>query len=98
MRSISSIFYFLLALVAISTTVPGFAQERDIGGLGLAVYTDTNFCGAIATLRQDEPDLGRVELRRPLRHLGPERARPGCFWAGGSCRLRASATSQSTVR
>lgn len=77
MRTISSIVFSLLALVATSTTVPSFAQERELGGGGLTVYTDVNFRGAVATFRQDEPDLGRVGVNDMISSL---RAGPGERW------------------
>ncbi|NML60920.1 hypothetical protein HHL21_07435 [Massilia sp. RP-1-19] len=78
MRTISSIVYSLLALVAISTTVPSFSQEqREIGGVGLTVYTDVNFRGAIATFRQDEPDLRRSGINDTISSL---RVEPGERW------------------
>lgn len=77
MRSISAIVHFLLALVAISATVPSFAQERELGGEGLTVYTDVSFRGAAATFRQDEPDLARLGVNDMISSL---RAGPGERW------------------
>jgi hypothetical protein len=77
MRTISSIVYSLLALVAISTTVPGFAQQRELGGVGLTVYTDVDFRGAVATFRQDEPDLSRTGLNDMISSM---RVGPGERW------------------
>lgn len=77
MRTISSIATALLALLAIGTTAPAFAQERELGGAGLTVYTDVDFRGAVATFRQDEPDLGRVGLNDTISSL---RVEPGERW------------------
>lgn len=74
MRTISSIVYSLIALVAISVTVPGHAQERD---MGLTVYTDADFRGVVTTFRHDEPDLDRIGLNDRISSL---RVGPGERW------------------
>ncbi|HEU4851496.1 MAG TPA: beta/gamma crystallin-related protein, partial [Telluria sp.] len=77
MRTISSIVYSLIALVAISVTVPGHAQDREMSGMGLTVYTDAEFRGAITTFRHDEPDLERIGLNDMISSL---RVGPGERW------------------
>lgn len=77
MRSISKIVHFLLMLLAIGTAMPGFAQQRELGGLGLTVYTDVDFRGAVATFRQDEPDLRRTGLNDMISSM---RVGPGERW------------------
>lgn len=77
MRTISSIVYSLLTLVAVSLSVPGFAQEREIGGVGLTVYSDAEFRGSVVSFRQDEPDLDRVGINDRISSL---RVGPGERW------------------
>jgi hypothetical protein len=44
---------------AIWTMAVGSAQERQMGGVGITVYTDSNFRGKSATFREDVTDLSR---------------------------------------
>jgi hypothetical protein len=52
------------------------ATERDIGGVGITVFEDTNFRGATVTFRENVPDLGRFNFNdkiSSLRVAGSER-------------------------
>ena len=53
----SSVWTIFLALLVSTASITLGSQERQIGGVGLTVYSDTNFRGRNATFRQDTPDL-----------------------------------------
>jgi hypothetical protein len=40
----------------------GFAQERQIGGVGLTIFAERSFRGRSATLREDTPNLQTIGL------------------------------------
>jgi hypothetical protein len=46
----------ILGAVALSQPV-GFSQERQVGGVGLTVFTEPGFSGRSATIRVDTPNL-----------------------------------------
>ena len=54
--------YSLLVVSVASRTTTVFAQERQMGGLGITVFTDRNFHGKSATYREEIPDLEPLGL------------------------------------
>ena len=66
----------LVAAVIGAASLAG-AQERQIGGVGLTVFTDYDFRGKSATLRQQEPDLARLGLNDVISSL---KVAPGEQW------------------
>jgi hypothetical protein len=52
----------LLVVAAIGTVVVSSAQERQLGGVGITIFTDSNFRGKSATFREDVSDLVRHGL------------------------------------
>ncbi len=66
-------------------------QDRQIGGIGIAVFSDSNYRGRNATFRSDTPDLGPYELNDRISSL---RVAPGEIWEacehanyGGRCQV-----------
>lgn len=47
----------LLVVAAFGAVTPNFAQERQMGGVGITVFADLYFRGKSATYRQDVPNL-----------------------------------------
>ena len=67
-----SLFVFAISLMlmnAVPITAPNYAQERQMGGLGITVFVDPNFNGKSATFRQDIPDLRPLGLDDRIRSL-----------------------------
>ncbi len=67
------------------------AQQRQIGGVGIAVFSDSNYRGRNATFRTDTPDLGPYDLNDRISSL---RVAPGEVWEvcenanyGGRCQV-----------
>jgi Beta/Gamma crystallin len=54
---------------AIWTMAVGSAQERQMGGVGITVYTDSNFRGKSATFREDVTDLSRHGINDKISSL-----------------------------
>jgi hypothetical protein len=82
-----------VAVVFISTfQIPSAAgQFRQVGGVGITVFEDTNFRGESATFREDVPDLRRFSLNDRITSL---RVAPGELWEacididyGGRCQV-----------
>lgn len=66
------------ALIALlGPTAMSSAQERHMGGVGITVFTDSNFRGSSATFREDVPDLNRFGLNDQVSSL---RVAPGEQW------------------
>jgi Beta/Gamma crystallin len=67
------------ALVVSVIGIPslGSAQEREMGGVGLTVYTDYNFRGKSATLREQVADFKNLGLNDVVSSL---RVAPGEQW------------------
>jgi hypothetical protein len=57
--------------------VMSFAQERQMGGAGITVFTNSNFRGKSATFRADVSDLVRHDLNNKISSL---RVGPGEQW------------------
>src|SRR5262245_27578076 len=67
-----------LLLVFVSIAImTGFAQERQMGGVGITVFADRNFRGRTATFRNDVSDLGPTGLNDRISSL---RVGPGEKW------------------
>lgn len=73
MKLVRSFIFILLAITGFAA--PSFAQVPDYGGM--MVYSDVDFRGSVATLRQDEPDLGRIGLNDTISSI---RVTPGEQW------------------
>jgi hypothetical protein len=65
------------------------AQERQVGGVGLTVFVDSNYRGEVLTFRTDMPNLATVNLSRLISSL---QVGPGEQWEvcdepnyGGAC-------------
>src|SRR5215831_18406457 len=69
MRALFVFAVFLMLFIAIPTTAPSVAQERQMGGIGITVFADLNFRGKTATFRQDVPDLRPMGLDNRIRSL-----------------------------
>lgn len=67
----------LLVVAAVGTTVLSFAQERQMGGVGITVFTDQNFRGKSSTFRQDVPNLDPLGLNDDVSSI---RVGPGEQW------------------
>ncbi len=67
----------VLIVAAIGTMVVSYAQERQMGGVGITVFTDSNFRGKSATFRQDVSDLANHGLNDTISSL---RVGPGEQW------------------
>lgn len=59
----------LLVVAAFGATGLSFAQERQMGGVGITVFADPNFRGKSATYRQDVPDLQPLGLNDKVSSL-----------------------------
>jgi Beta/Gamma crystallin len=59
----------LLAVAAIGAAVASLAQERQLGGVGITIFTDSNFRGKSATFREDVSDLVRHGLNDKISSL-----------------------------
>ena len=59
----------LLVVAAIGTVVASSAQERQLGGVGITIFTDSNFRGKSATFREDVSDLVRHGLNDKISSL-----------------------------
>ncbi len=64
-----------LLVAAIASS--GSAQEREMGGVGLTIYSDYYFRGKSATLREQVPDFKRLGLNDMVSSL---RVAPGEQW------------------
>ncbi|RJG19216.1 beta/gamma crystallin-related protein [Massilia cavernae] len=71
MRTIRFLVFALLAVAGFSA--PALAQDYG----GISVYGDVDFRGPVVTLRQDEPDLGRLGLNDAISSV---RVGPGEQW------------------
>ncbi len=70
----------LLSLSVVASAAPqALAQSRQIGGVGITVFTDTDFRGGNATFRDDVPDLRRYNLNDRIVSL---RVARGEVWEG----------------
>ena len=67
----------VLVVAVIGTAVASSAQERQLGGVGITVFTDSNFRGKSATFREDVSDLVRHGLNDKISSL---RVGPGEQW------------------
>jgi hypothetical protein len=81
----------MLAVLAAAHLSAEQPQEQQIGGIGIAVFSDSNFRGRNATFRNDTPDLGPYELNDRISSL---RVAPGEIWEvcehanyGGRCQV-----------
>jgi Beta/Gamma crystallin len=67
----------VLAVTTIGTMVVSSAQQRQVGGVGLTVFADSNFRGKTQTFRRDVSDLARYGLNDRISSL---RVGPGEQW------------------
>lgn len=67
----------LLGVAAVGASVLSFAQERQMGGVGITVFADPNFRGKSSTFRQDVRDLEPLRLNDKISSL---RVGPGEQW------------------
>ena len=71
---------FLSAIISMTIGLVAwvaYAQERQIGGVGVTIFADRNFRGRSATLREDTPDLRTIGMNDAARSL---RVGPGEQW------------------
>lgn len=80
-----------LALIAGPAARAEQAEPRQVGGVGIAVFSDANFRGRNATFRTDTPDLTPYDLNDRISSL---RVAPGEMWEvcehrnyGGRCQV-----------
>ena len=80
----------VIILAASNTSAPA-AQNRQIGGVGVTVFEDTNYRGGSSTFREDVPDLRKFNLNDRISSL---RVAPGEMWEacididyGGRCQV-----------
>ena len=80
----------IVFITSFNATAPS-AQFRQVGGVGITVFEDTNFRGGSATFREDVPDLRRFNLNDRITSL---RVAPGEIWEacididyGGRCQV-----------
>src|SRR6185503_19407923 len=77
MRKHGLLVFSLWAMAAIGSMTLSFAQQRQMGGVGITVFTDRNFRGKSATFQEDVPDLARYGLNDRISSL---RVAPGEQW------------------
>jgi hypothetical protein len=77
MRKHCLLVFSLWAMAAIGSMTLSFAQQRQMGGVGITVFTDRNFRGKSATFQEDVPDLARYGLNDRISSL---RVAPGEQW------------------
>ncbi|MGI9064869.1 MAG: beta/gamma crystallin-related protein [Pyrinomonadaceae bacterium] len=77
MKIISCFVYGALVMAAIGEMVVCSAQERQMGGVGITVFTDRDFRGKSSTFRQDVTDLQPTGLNDKVSSL---RVGPGEQW------------------
>jgi hypothetical protein len=84
-------------LIVLAAVHVAAEQDRQIGGVGIAVFSDSNFRGRNATFRTDTPDLGPYDLNDRISSL---RVAPGELWEacehanyGGRCQVFSGAES-----
>lgn len=89
-RMAGSLLALLIAL-ALTTPMMGQAQDRQIGGIGLTVFDDSDYKGRNATFRSDTPDLAPYGMDHRISSL---RVGPGEMWEvcelanfGGRCQV-----------
>ena len=77
-----------------------FTQERQIGGVGLTVFTDRNFRGRSATIRDDMPNLQAIGLNDAVSSLqvGPGEQWEVCEHANYEGRCVVVSGSESDLR
>src|SRR5258705_7765909 len=69
MRLLSFFVYFLFVIAVIENPMVSFAQERQMGGVGITIFTDQNFHGKSSTFREDVPDLEPLGLNDKISSL-----------------------------
>jgi hypothetical protein len=67
----------LLFAICASMTISAVAQEREMGGVGITVFADTNFRGKSATFQHDVPNLAHHGFDNMISSL---RIGPGEKW------------------
>jgi hypothetical protein len=69
MRMLCHFICSILLVVASGSMMLSSAQERQMGGVGITVFTNQNFHGKSATYRQDVPDLEPLGLNDKISSL-----------------------------
>ncbi len=77
MKTLCLFVYSLLVIATIGATMASSAQERQMGGVGITIFTDQNFRGKSSTYRQDVPDLEPLGLNDDASSI---RVGPGEHW------------------
>lgn len=81
--------FALMSVVVLAAGLTVAAQERQVGGVGLTLFVDSNYRGEVLTFRNDVPNLSSVNLFRLASSL---QVGPGEQWEvcdqpnyGGAC-------------
>lgn len=69
MRSLCSLVGSVLVLIAVGLIENSSAQRRQMGGVGITIFSDRNFNGRSATYREDIPDLEPLGLNDQISSL-----------------------------
>ena len=69
MRTLNRLIFSLLVVGAFCPLLNSSAQRRQMGGVGITVFTDRNFNGRTATYRENVPDLEPVGLNDRISSL-----------------------------
>lgn len=77
MKMVGRFVCSVLVVVAVGTTVLSFSQDRQMGGVGITIFTDQNFRGKSSTFRQDVPNLDPLGLNDDVSSI---RVGPGEQW------------------
>src|SRR5262245_19989381 len=62
---------------AVLGSLGAHAQERQLGGVGITVFADSNFKGKSATIRDQVSDLDKLGLNDRISSI---RVAPGEYW------------------
>ena len=77
MRLLSFFVYSLFVIAVIGNPMVNSAQERQMGGVGITIFTDQNFRGKSSTFREDVPDLEPLGLNDKVSSI---KVGPGEQW------------------
>lgn len=69
MRTLNRLIFSLLVAGALCPLLHSSAQRRQMGGVGITVFTDLNFKGRSATYREDVPNLEPLGLNDKISSL-----------------------------
>ncbi|HEX6463833.1 MAG TPA: beta/gamma crystallin-related protein [Vicinamibacterales bacterium] len=90
----------IVAAVVSLSPLASFSQTRQIGGVGLTVFAETNFRGRAATLRDDTPDFRTIGMNNMVSSLqvGPNEQWEVCERANYQGRCIVVSGSESDLR